>query len=314
MKNNKNRFLIPAYLINTINIKWAAFWQRVVRGSYPYSYFVANIRDTWDGDYNIEYRAEYHSLSYFDYDEAKEYHDSNSSVTIDLIKALTYHDSRSSLESKVDLLGMAKEIAAQGEETDDVFSFPIHESYERFSLEGTYYSAIVQGKAASLFVRCYKKTEDKEWLRLAKKSLNHFDLLVQDGGIKRQLPNEMIWMEEYPSPKPSMVLNGFLFWLIGLGEYCVVDTDPEYALHFEKHLRTAISWLPAYRLKNGLLYSMYRWNHCNVHYTAIMKFQFEHLYRLTNVELFTEYAAHCDKLTNWDVFYRLLGIDSAEKV
>jgi len=304
---NKNRFLMPGYLWNTVKIKLLANWKKLTRGSSPFLFFKDSIEDKWDGKYELNYLEEYHSLSYFDFEEAMLFHKKNKSVTVDLILALVYHNSRVSQEAKVELLGMAEDILKQATDKEDVISFIIDESYERFGLSGQYLSAIVQGKAASLFIRCYQKTEDSLWLDLARKSLNHFNLTVKEGGIKRLLPSNLEWMEEYPSEKPSMVLNGFLFWLIALCEYCAVSKDETYQIILEKHLRSAFNWLPSYKLKNGLLYSMYRWNHCNVHYMAIMKFQFEHLYQLTGIAVFDEYASHCDDNTNWKVFKKMMG-------
>ncbi|MFT4534137.1 MAG: hypothetical protein ACJA1A_001473 [Saprospiraceae bacterium] len=305
----KNRFLIPSYLLNTTRIKLSANWKKLTRGSYPYTYFKDQVLDHWDGKYELSYQAEYKSLTYFDFEEAKAFHKGNKSITVDLILALVYHDSRSSLESKVELLGMATDVIKQAVDKDNKLSFVIDESYDRFGLSGNYLSAIVQGKAASLFIRCFQNTEDKSWLEMARKSLNHYNVSVKDGGIKRPLAFDMNWMEEYPSERPSMVLNGYLFWLIGLGEYCAVTNDSKYLEVFENHLKSAINWMPAYKLKRGLLYSMYRWNHCNVHYLSILKYQFEHLYQLSNVELFREYAIHCDTNTNWKVFTKLIGVN-----
>jgi len=304
---SENRFLIPSYVVNTIKIKISAYWKKITRGSYPYDYFKDKISDNWDGNYALSFDEEYTALTYFDYEEAKLFHASHKTVTVDLIKALCYHDSRTSLEAKVELLGKAEDILDEALETENSLSFYINEPYPRFDLNGTYLSAIVQGKATSLFVRCYKKTEDNRWLELAKKSLNHTSKLVKDGGIKRQLNHNMTWMEEYPSPRPSMVLNGFLFWLIGLGEYCAVSDDKEAKELFESHLRSAINWLPAFRLNSGLLYSMYRWNHCNVHYLAIMKYQFDHLHRLTEISVFKEYSDHCNENTDWSTFDLMIG-------
>ncbi|MFT6335097.1 MAG: hypothetical protein ACI86M_001200 [Saprospiraceae bacterium] len=303
----RNRFLMSGYLLNTARIKLMSNWKKLTRGSYPYTYFKDKVKDQWDGKFELNYSSEYKSLTYFDYEDAKAFHEGNKSITIDLILALVYHDSRTSLESKVELLGKSDDILSLATDLNDKLSFIIDENYERFGLSGKYLSAIVQGKAASLFIRCYKKTEDKSWLELARKSLNHFDLQVKDGGIKRQLTLDMEWMEEYPSERPSMVLNGYLFWLIGLGEYCAVTNDSEYLEVFEKHLKSALNWLPVFKLNRGLLYSMYRWNHCNVHYMGIMKYQFEHLYKLTGISIFEEYAQHCDKNTNWKVFNNLIG-------
>lgn len=304
----QNRFLIPKYLLNTAIIKSRSIWYKLTRVKRPFTYFKDKITDIWDGNYTLNYSDYYESLAYFDFEEATDFHNNNNSVTVDLILALVYNNSRTSLESKIELSGMANDILDQGSDVDSQLSFIFDENFTKFDLSGKYLSAIVQGKAASLFIRCYKNINDSSWLKWAKKSLNHSKLSVAQGGIRQDLPLGMHWMEEYPSSKPTMVLNGYLFWLIGLAEYCAISNDLEYLEIFEIELRSAVNWLPFFKVDGGLLYSMYTWDLCNVHYTAIMKYQFDHLYKLTNVSIFSEFAEYCDTYTDWDVFNKLIGL------
>lgn len=305
----KNRFLIPAYLINTAKIKAKALQYRLTRGAYPYDYFKLKVDSQLASNYQLTYSDSYHSLTYLDTISAALFHQDSTGITAQIIRALVLYNDLvidDKKETKT-FISSVKDILSRGKFIDNSLLFYIDEDYDRFDLKGPYLSAIVQGKIASLFLRCYRLTEDQDWLQLARKVINSYTVPLEDGGFSRSLVGNMSWMEEYPSPKPSMVLNGFLFWLIGLGEYLAIADDKELQITFETQLTSAICWMPAYKLEHGLLYSMYRWNPCNVHYTAIMKYEFEHLYRLTGVAIFQEYASHVDKSTNWKVFEKLIA-------
>lgn len=305
----KNRFSIPAYHLNTVKIKAQAMKFRLSRGLYPYDYFKDKVERKSVNSYNLNYSDAYHSLAYFDLESGLKYHNNNHNLVSQIITSFVmYNDliERNSIDHKR-FLSSVKELLGQGVFKNDALLFYIDEDYHRFDIKGPYLSAIIQGKMVSLFVRCYRLTEDKDWLDLAKQTLNSYLISSENGGFTTMLDYDMPWMEEYPSPKPSMVLNGFLFWLIGLGEYIAISNDDSFKKDFEEQFNLVISWLPAFKLDNGLLYSMYRWNPCNVHYTAIMNYQFEHIYRLTGVAILKKYSDHLDKYTDWNVFRKLIG-------
>lgn len=304
----KSRFLNLSYVANTLVIKVRALMLKMVRGAYPFDYFNAKIQSVNGLEFKLEFTDCYQSLDYLDYHEAIKLHPGNRSITQELIVGLVYYNGllKNKKLTQTYIFELAEMLIVKGALKDNGLIFYFDETYSRFDLEGNYFSGLVQGKAASFFLRCFQLSNDANYKLLAKKCLLSAQSKIENGGVLRQLSNDLIWIEEYPSPKPSMVLNGFLFYIIGLAEYLSLENDDGLKSHLDLCLKSVISWMPNYRLKNGLLYSMYRWNLCNVHYTGIMKYQFDHLYNLTNIPIFKEYADFTNELTNWKSFSQLI--------
>lgn len=91
--------------------------------------------------------------------------------------------------------------------------------FDWIDLKAPWISCMAQGEAASVLIRAYKLTGENKYLVQAEKSLAPLFLPIIDGGVRSVLPDGSIFVEEYPSAKPTHVLNGFLYALIGLGEY-----------------------------------------------------------------------------------------------
>lgn len=83
------------------------------------------------------------------------------------------------------------------------------------TLRPPWISAMAQGLAMSLLTRAYLMTSRRPYLRAAKKALRPFGVPVARGGVVRRYAGHR-WYEEYPTPTPSYVLNGFGFTLLGL--------------------------------------------------------------------------------------------------
>lgn len=88
-------------------------------------------------------------------------------------------------------------------------------------------SCMAQGQALSLLARRYLLNKDYrclEAMNLAWRSLKNPIII---GGLQREF-NGYIFFEEYPTQVPSLTLNGFIFCLIGLSDYCsVLGNDNE---------------------------------------------------------------------------------------
>lgn len=298
------RFLNPKYVFNTLIIKARARRLTSSRGPYPYEYFKDRLPISKTPKYALQYVEAYKSLDYFDHTQAQKRHGNKPSITQELILGLTLYNDflKGSPISKERFTNLAHSLEKRATWLDDEMTFYISEEYPRFDLSGRYGSGIVQGKAASYFLRCFSLTGDEQYKTWARACLKACLRPTREGGVCISLKDDLHWIEEYPSPRPSMVLNGFLFYLIAMAEYLSQFKDATLQKVYEQSLRSVLTWLPAFRLKKGMLYSMYRWNLCNVHYTAIMKYQFDHLHELTAIPIFEEYARWTSQLTDWEVF------------
>ena len=85
-------------------------------------------------------------------------------------------------------------------------------------LQGPWISSLAQGQALPLLVRAWKISGDDRYLKSGQTALQSFDVPVADGGVL-VFVNGHPFYEEYPTATPTLVLNGFLFALIGLRDF-----------------------------------------------------------------------------------------------
>ena len=83
-------------------------------------------------------------------------------------------------------------------------------------LKPGWYSSMAQGQAMSVLTRAYHITKNVDFLNAAKRATGLFHVKSKDNGILAIFMNKFKWYEEYPMTPPLLVLNGFLFSLMGL--------------------------------------------------------------------------------------------------
>ena len=110
-------------------------------------------------------------------------------------------------------------------------------------------SAMAQGQAMSLLTRAYRRTHRRRFLRAARHAVGALTISVPRGGLARRLPDGGVWFEEYPTPRPSLVLNGNLQTLLGL--YDLADLDRRAGRLFHRGMPALIELLPAYDAGGG---------------------------------------------------------------
>ncbi len=69
-------------------------------------------------------------------------------------------------------------------------------------------------------MEAYTITHNKKLLTMIPEIKNLMLLPVSKGGLLRNTPEGGPWIEEYPSKQPNLVLNGFMFALMDLHDYC----------------------------------------------------------------------------------------------
>ena len=96
------------------------------------------------------------------------------------------------------------------------------------SLKAPWISGLAQGQALSVLARAHRLTGDERYLVTGRAALRPYSLPVEDGGVVRQWTG-LPFYEEYPTARPSLVLNGILFQLVGLHEWAdeTGDLDAE---------------------------------------------------------------------------------------
>jgi len=154
------------------------------------------------------------------------------------------------------------------------------EAVKRFGLNAPWVSGISQGIIASVFIRKYKDSQEEEYLQFAKASiaycLNNKNGLLTEG-------EKGFWIEEYPAGVGKGVLNGFIFFLIALGELASMGFYKE---KFDLGIRTLLHELPSFHKGTFILYGKHIPDLGNELYDRIHFHQLNALYALTSVSGF----------------------------
>lgn len=113
------------------------------------------------------------------------------------------------------------------------------------------FGAMCQGEGASLLLRAYKHTGEREYLDSAKKALDFMLLPLDEGGTTLYQGQEIILME-YTHLSP--VLNGWIFALFGLYDMMLVSPENRYQNAYNGTVETLKQKISAF--DNGY-WSMY---------------------------------------------------------
>ncbi len=161
-----------------------------------------------------------------------------------------------------------------------------------YGLSTGWYSGLAQGQIISVFARAYDLTGDKTLIPLMVKSKNLMLLPVKEGGLMAHTPEGYIWVEEYPSEKPSLVLNGFVSTVLGLYDYMSFFPEDENTRCFYNHCIDSLKKTIAYYdTGDWLVYDRYQDNHImpvNERYMRFQTKQMEQMYNITSDSFFLE--------------------------
>ncbi|KAF0301960.1 D-glucuronyl C5-epimerase B [Amphibalanus amphitrite] len=122
-------------------------------------------------------------------------------------------------------------------------------------------SAMAQGQAMSLLTRVYRATGDRRYLDAARRATAPFNKDSADGGVRTMFQDKYVWYEEYPTVPASMVLNGFIYSLMGLYDLWRTDPEPagggaEAGRLYTAGVSSLRALLPLYDTGSGTLYDL----------------------------------------------------------
>lgn len=101
---------------------------------------------------------------------------------------------------------------------EDLIGYPYGFDWS-YGLKRGWLSGLAQGQAISVLIRHYHHTGDESVLPLMVQIKNLMLLPRAEGGLVVQSPEGDLWIEEFPTERPSLVLNGFISAVFGLYEY-----------------------------------------------------------------------------------------------
>ncbi len=109
---------------------------------------------------------------------------------------------------------IAEWIIRNGQETSDSFTVPNEFAFH--GIQPPWNSSLSQGRILSVLSRAWEITNKPVYLNTAKKALTPLEIPVAEGGLQSFFPDGGIGFEEYPHPKPNLVLNGLITTIVGL--------------------------------------------------------------------------------------------------
>lgn len=107
---------------------------------------------------------------------------------------------------------------------------PMPHTYE---IPPPWLSAIAQGEGASLLARLHLETGDERYAEAAIRALAPMRVPVAEGGMLTHIDGTAPFVEEYPTDRPSCVLNGAIFALWGFYDVAKVFGDSDAGRDFE---------------------------------------------------------------------------------
>lgn len=105
-------------------------------------------------------------------------------------------------------------------------------------LKAPWISAMAQGLAVSVLVRANKLFGIKDYVEIAEKAINVFDVPVSEGGVMSFFPDNGIVFEEYPTSFSNSVLNGFIFSILGLYDLYTFTENKKAEMLFNKAINS----------------------------------------------------------------------------
>lgn len=105
------------------------------------------------------------------------------------------------------------------------------------------YSAMPQGEAASLLLRVYVETKEPRYFDAARKAIDFMLLPSAQGGVALYENGDIILLEYTHLP---VVMNGWIFALFGLYDFCLASQEEKYHQALQGTLLTLEKHLPAF--------------------------------------------------------------------
>ncbi|KKR89138.1 MAG: D-glucuronyl C5-epimerase [Candidatus Wolfebacteria bacterium GW2011_GWA1_44_24] len=127
--------------------------------------------------------------------------------------------------------------------------------YKQYLSPG-WYSAHSQGTGISLLGRIYKETGEQKYLEAARQAFISMNVDIKDGGVKFTDNDGNIWLEEYIIDSPTHILNGFLWALWGVWDYCLLTGDKDALNLWNNCVKTLKENLPKYDAGFWSLYDL----------------------------------------------------------
>jgi hypothetical protein len=190
-------------------------------------------------------------------------------------------------------LAQAQRLRIMARRVDDAWWLPHACDYPPEGQNAPWWNAMTQGLAVSFFVRLHRVTGNDGDLLAARRIARTFSVLGPRAGrwVSYVGDDRSLWLEHYPKPRPSHVLNAHLHAIIGLWELWDATGDRVIRRELEGAITTMKDHLRQFRRPGELsLYDLRnRTSHAKYH--AIHTWQLRFLSRISGDDWFWQMAA-----------------------
>jgi len=124
----------------------------------------------------------------------------------------------------------------------------------RSPLRAPWYSGLAQGQGISLLARAQQATSEAKYIDAAGRAFESFLKPVDEGGVIFSDERGDPWIEEYLVFPPTHILNGFIWALWGVYDYCLATGSSRARQLFERCVGTLRRNLDRYDLGFWSLY------------------------------------------------------------
>jgi D-glucuronyl C5-epimerase C-terminus. len=186
-------------------------------------------------------------------------------------------------------LETAELLRRTAESTPQGALWPYDADLPKYGVRAPWYSAMAQGQIASVFARVAASTSDAADAELAIAAIQPLLRPSQLFLVARTAEGPVL--EEAPSDRPSRILNGWIYALVGLQEVGEGLNDVAAAQAFEDGIATLERALPLYDVGWWSRYSLYPHRFVDLakpFYHRLHIAQLDALHRLTGVDAFAE--------------------------
>ncbi|MBS5386561.1 MAG: hypothetical protein KHY31_04200 [Clostridiales bacterium] len=132
------------------------------------------------------------------------------------------------------------------EKQNDDGSFNVYEGMKNMPEEK---SAMIQGQAASLFLRAYKQNGECKYFMQAKAAIDCMLRSVKEGGTTVYNGDNTFYFQELFDNGQDAILNGWIFAFFGLYDFCLVSDNEQYQKVKEESLEYLANSISKYDRK-----------------------------------------------------------------
>ncbi len=128
---------------------------------------------------------------------------------------------------------------------------------EFYGPKAPWVSGMAQGQGISLLLRIHQLAPDDQILEITQRAFRAFLHPVSEGGVTACFPDGSLIFEEFPTNPPSLVLNGYIFALLGILDYATFWKNSEAKGLFQVAIRGLINNLHRYDTGYWNLYDLH---------------------------------------------------------